>query len=61
MVGIGGKADGQTPTVRLQMDVLEFCFLAGGRRDPTTVTAVVTGDEELGRDLLTAAPAFAGP
>jgi uncharacterized protein (TIGR03083 family) len=62
VVGLGGKAtDGQPPAVRLQMDVLEFCFLAGGRRDPTTVTALVTGDEDLGRDLLTAAPAFSGP
>jgi hypothetical protein len=33
----------------------------GGRRDPATVTAELTGDERLGRALLTAAPAFAGP
>jgi uncharacterized protein (TIGR03083 family) len=64
-IGLGGPgrpgADGRDPAVRLEMDVLEFCFLAGGRRDPATVTAEVTGDERLGRDLLTAAPAFAGP
>jgi uncharacterized protein (TIGR03083 family) len=62
MVGLGGKiSDRQRPVVRLEMDVLEFCFLAGGRRDPATVSAEVTGDADLGRDLLVAAPAFAGP
>ena len=49
------------PVVRLRMDVVEFCFLAGGRRDPATVSAEVTGDQDLGRDLLAAAPVFSGP
>jgi uncharacterized protein (TIGR03083 family) len=49
------------PAVRVRMDVLEFCFLAGGRRDPATVAAEVTGDQDLGRDLLVAAPTFSGP
>jgi uncharacterized protein (TIGR03083 family) len=62
VVGLGARPPADsTPVVRLEMDVIEFCFLAGGRRDPATVGAVVTGDEELGRELLAAAPAFAGP
>jgi uncharacterized protein (TIGR03083 family) len=68
-IGLGGTAPGTgatppaalEPAVRVRMDVLEFCFLAGGRRDATTVAAEVTGDQDLGRDLLGAAPAFSGP
>jgi uncharacterized protein (TIGR03083 family) len=64
-IGLGGTARAaapeREPSVRVRMDVLEFCFLAGGRRDPATVDAEVTGDMELGRELLVAAPAFAGP
>jgi uncharacterized protein (TIGR03083 family) len=60
-VRLGRDASGGAPAVRLDMDVLEFCFLAGGRRDPATVTVTVTGDESLGRELLVAAPAFSGP
>lgn len=48
------------PAVHVEMDVLEFCFLAGGRRDPATVPAALHGDHPLGTALLTAAPAFAG-
>lgn len=70
-IGLGGAAPGtgigaappaaSEPAVRVRMDVLEFCFLAGGRRDPAAVVAEVTGDQALGRDLLVAAPAFSGP
>ncbi|HEU5156230.1 MAG TPA: maleylpyruvate isomerase family mycothiol-dependent enzyme [Streptosporangiaceae bacterium] len=58
--GDGGGAPPE-PAVRLRMDVLEFCFLAGGRRDPATVDAEVVGDRDLGRELLAAAPSFSGP
>lgn len=62
VVGLGGKVpETPDPVVRVEMDVLEFCFLAGGRRDPAMVAAVVSGDEDLGRDLLAAASAFSGP
>jgi uncharacterized protein (TIGR03083 family) len=63
-IGLGGTSAGAAPpepAVRVRMDVLEFCFLAGGRRDPATVAAEVMGDRDLGRDLLVAAPAFSGP
>ncbi|HZB28851.1 MAG TPA: maleylpyruvate isomerase family mycothiol-dependent enzyme [Streptosporangiaceae bacterium] len=68
-IGLGGaRTDADAahpvapePAVRVRMDVLEFCFLAGGRRDPATVAAEVTGDQDLARDLLVAAPAFSGP
>ena len=70
-IGLGGtgtdtdtdtaRSTAPEPAVRVRMDVLEFCFLAGGRRDPATVDAEVTGDVDLGRDLLVAAPVFSGP
>ncbi|HET6855923.1 MAG TPA: maleylpyruvate isomerase family mycothiol-dependent enzyme [Streptomyces sp.] len=45
------------------LETVEFCFLAGGRRDPGQVMAAarVTGDRELVRRTLTAAPAFSRP
>jgi uncharacterized protein (TIGR03083 family) len=43
-------------TVRL--DVLEFCYLLGGRRDPDRVPYRATGDRRLVRDLLTVAAAL---
>jgi uncharacterized protein (TIGR03083 family) len=65
-IGLGtgtgtARSTAPEPAVRVRMDVLEFCFLAGGRRDPATVDAEVTGDVDLGRDLLVAAPVFSGP
>ncbi|MET9294265.1 maleylpyruvate isomerase N-terminal domain-containing protein [Streptomyces sp. NPDC003077] len=58
---VGG---GRGPDADVALKTVEFCFLAGARRDPERVLATaarVTGDRELARDVLVAAPAFAGP
>jgi uncharacterized protein (TIGR03083 family) len=47
--------------VTLELDVLEFCFLAADRRDPGEIQAAIDGDAPLGRRLLASASAFAGP
>lgn len=49
------------PTTTLQLDVVDFCFLTGGRRDPGRISVRLTGEAELGRELLAAAPALSGP
>ncbi|TYK49526.1 maleylpyruvate isomerase family mycothiol-dependent enzyme [Actinomadura decatromicini] len=49
------------PSVQVRMDVVEFCFLAGGRRDPADVRAETSGDPAVARDVLAAAGVFAGP
>lgn len=49
------------PDVRIETDVLEFCFLAGGRRRPDQLDTDIAGDHALAEALLTAAPAFSGP
>jgi uncharacterized protein (TIGR03083 family) len=48
------------PAVHLELDVVEFCFLAGGRRDAETLDVAVRGDAALARELLAAAPMFSG-
>ncbi|RFS87034.1 maleylpyruvate isomerase family mycothiol-dependent enzyme [Actinomadura spongiicola] len=55
-----GTADVE-PSVRVRMDVIEFCFLAGGRRDPESVRAETSGDPAVTRDVLASVPAFSGP
>ncbi len=47
----GGTAAGP-PDVVVQADVLEFCYLMGGRRDPRRVPHRATGDTLLAADLL---------
>jgi uncharacterized protein (TIGR03083 family) len=51
------------PAAELALDVLEFCFLAGGRRDPVRMADEVRidGDGALARRALVAAAAFARP
>jgi len=60
LVTLGGDG-AAAPVVTLRMDALEFCMLAADRRDPSTVAASISGDQTIGRHLLEAAPAFAGP
>ncbi|GLZ03863.1 hypothetical protein Acsp03_13290 [Actinomadura sp. NBRC 104412] len=60
LVTLGGDG-AAAPVVTLRMDALEFCMLAADRRDPSSVAASISGDQTIGRHLLEAAPAFAGP
>ncbi|GIH78804.1 maleylpyruvate isomerase family mycothiol-dependent enzyme [Planobispora longispora] len=57
--GIG--TDGASADATITCDVVEFCFLVGGRGEPATFAAEVEGDSALARDLLHAAPALSGP
>jgi uncharacterized protein (TIGR03083 family) len=59
-IPLGRTAAGK-PHAQVRMDVREFCFLAGGRRDPRTVRAETSGDPAVARDVLAAASAFSGP
>ncbi|QXJ26509.1 maleylpyruvate isomerase N-terminal domain-containing protein [Actinomadura graeca] len=56
-----GSAAPDKPTVTLALDAMDFCLLAGDRLPPGRVRAELGGDVPLGRRLLAAAPAFAGP
>jgi hypothetical protein len=47
------------PAVVLTLDVVEFCRLAGDRRDPGSVAVEVWGDTGLAREFLAAVPAMA--
>ncbi|MFI7543474.1 maleylpyruvate isomerase family mycothiol-dependent enzyme [Actinoplanes sp. NPDC049599] len=47
------------PAAVLTLDVVEFCRLAGDRRDPGRIAVGVTGDAALARDFLAAVPAMA--
>ncbi|TMR07017.1 maleylpyruvate isomerase family mycothiol-dependent enzyme [Actinomadura soli] len=60
-IPLGRAATGDDPPAQVRMDVVEFCFLAGGRRDPTSVEAETSGDPAVTRDVLAAASAFSGP
>ena len=63
----GGTWDvtlGQEPAthvVELSMDVMEFCYLVGGRRDPASIPRQVRGDVDRADDLVFAAAALARP
>ncbi|MFG1710877.1 maleylpyruvate isomerase family mycothiol-dependent enzyme [Nonomuraea sp. M3C6] len=50
-----------TPDAHITADVVEFCFLLGGRGDPSDFPADVAGDQAFARDVLTTAPALSGP
>ncbi|TDD36594.1 maleylpyruvate isomerase family mycothiol-dependent enzyme [Actinomadura sp. KC06] len=60
-IPLGRAASGGDPCAQLRMDVVEFCFLAGGRRDPASVQAETSGDPAVAHDVLAAASAFSGP
>jgi len=47
-----------TPDVTLRLDMLEFCYLFGGRRDPAGIHYDVSGDRRLAADLLTVTAGF---
>ncbi|GAA3687564.1 hypothetical protein GCM10022224_060880 [Nonomuraea antimicrobica] len=59
-LGVQDAAPGE-PDAHITADVVEFCFLLGGRGDPAALPADLAGDLSLARDVLTAAPAFSGP
>ncbi|GGO75143.1 maleylpyruvate isomerase family mycothiol-dependent enzyme [Nonomuraea cavernae] len=46
---------------RITADVVSFCFLLGGRGDPSSFAADLSGDLSLARDVLSSAPALSGP
>ncbi|TDB74886.1 maleylpyruvate isomerase family mycothiol-dependent enzyme [Actinomadura sp. KC216] len=60
-IPLGKAAGGDGPSAQVRMDVLEFCFLTGGRRDPASVHAETSGDRAVAHDVLVAASAFSGP
>jgi hypothetical protein len=47
------------PATVVTLDVVEFCRLAGGRRDAARIAVEVRGDGTLARDFLAAVPAMA--
>ncbi|MEU4557160.1 maleylpyruvate isomerase family mycothiol-dependent enzyme [Actinoplanes sp. NPDC023936] len=47
------------PAATVTVDVVEFCRLAGARRDPDRIGAEVAGDVTLAREFLAAVPAMA--
>jgi uncharacterized protein (TIGR03083 family) len=49
------------PDTHITADVVKFCFLLGGRGDPSDFPADLAGDLSLARDVLATAPAFSGP
>ncbi|MFI6496482.1 maleylpyruvate isomerase family mycothiol-dependent enzyme [Nonomuraea typhae] len=59
-LGVRDAAPGD-PDASITADVIEFCFLLGGRRPPETFPAELSGDLDLARDVLRTAPALSGP
>ncbi|MEV0199214.1 maleylpyruvate isomerase N-terminal domain-containing protein [Nonomuraea sp. NPDC050691] len=53
--------DAREPEARITADVVEFCFLLGGRGEPESFAAQLEGDLGLARDVLRTAPALSGP
>ncbi|BCJ45998.1 hypothetical protein GCM10010168_49460 [Actinoplanes ianthinogenes] len=47
------------PAAELAADVVEFCRLAGARRDPSQITVEINGDAALAREFLAAVPTLA--
>ncbi|RBQ19601.1 hypothetical protein DP939_12695 [Spongiactinospora rosea] len=47
--------------VRITCDVVEFCFLLGGRTRPEEFAVEIEGDRGLAREILLSAPALSGP
>ncbi|MEV0229428.1 maleylpyruvate isomerase family mycothiol-dependent enzyme [Nonomuraea sp. NPDC050786] len=59
-LGVADAGPG-TPDAHITADVVDFCFLLGGRGDPAGFPAELAGDLSLARDVLTTAPALSGP
>jgi uncharacterized protein (TIGR03083 family) len=59
--GVWTLSEEAPPVVTVELDVLEFCFLAADRRGPDEVSARIDGDDRYGRRVLEVASAFAGP
>ncbi|WP_240197126.1 maleylpyruvate isomerase N-terminal domain-containing protein [Nonomuraea lactucae] len=49
------------PQAHITADVVDFCFLLGGRGDPASFPAELEGDLSLARDVLSTSPALSGP
>ena len=58
---LGRGEEPGTPDAVLFADVVEFCYLAGGRLRQDDLRYESEGDRELAADLVLAAPAFSGP
>ncbi|MUN36625.1 maleylpyruvate isomerase family mycothiol-dependent enzyme [Actinomadura litoris] len=56
-----GPSAPDKPTVTLALDTMDFCLLAAERLRPGEIRVDVGGDVPLGRRILAAASAFAGP
>jgi uncharacterized protein (TIGR03083 family) len=52
---------GLAPAAVATIDVLEFCRLVGGRRDPDRISVDIRGDTAAAREMLAAAPGLSGP
>ncbi|WP_049567071.1 maleylpyruvate isomerase family mycothiol-dependent enzyme [Nonomuraea sp. SBT364] len=60
-LGVEDAAPPAAPDASITADVVAFCFLLGGRGDPASFPAELTGDHALARDVLATAPALSGP
>ncbi|MFI6815189.1 maleylpyruvate isomerase family mycothiol-dependent enzyme [Nonomuraea sp. NPDC050328] len=56
-----GDPPGTDADVSISADVVEFCFLLGGRGSAESLPARLGGDTELARQVLRSAPALSGP
>ncbi|MFI6595326.1 maleylpyruvate isomerase family mycothiol-dependent enzyme [Nonomuraea sp. NPDC050536] len=59
-LGVSDTAAG-TPEAHITADVVDFCFLLGGRGTHDTIPVELAGDLSLARDVLRTAPALSGP
>ncbi|GAA5080149.1 uncharacterized protein (TIGR03083 family) [Thermocatellispora tengchongensis] len=58
-VAVEGARGGEHAAI--SCDVVEFCFLLGGRGAPDAFRAELSGDAALAREVLACAPALSGP
>ncbi|RCG30468.1 maleylpyruvate isomerase family mycothiol-dependent enzyme [Sphaerisporangium album] len=58
---VAAPDDGAPSDAQITCDVVEFCFLLGGRGTPEAFAARIEGDEGLAREVLRCAPALSGP
>ncbi|NRQ30500.1 maleylpyruvate isomerase family mycothiol-dependent enzyme [Nonomuraea sp. NN258] len=62
-LGISDAAPGE-PEAHITADVVDFCFLLGGRRrpgGPDGIAVEIAGDQALAHDVIATAPALSGP